>query len=88
MSVVKPKPKLSQRPIKRKENTFTSQWEPKEKTNELPKARENESDRLVIGLSVAFLGLESGASFLDQSQSELKANKQSRITFDAQMKFF
>ena len=49
VSVVKPRPKFSQRPIKKKKNTFKNQWELTAKTNKLLKAREKAGDQVVIG---------------------------------------
>ena len=46
---LKTKTKLSQRPIRWKENNFKSQWELKLDTIKLPKARENAGDQVVIG---------------------------------------
>ena len=37
--------------------------------------RENEGDQVVISFSLHLIGLESGASFLDQSQSKVKQNQ-------------
>ena len=45
LGVVKPKPKKSQQPIKRKERTFKNQWKLKVKTTKLLERRENGSDR-------------------------------------------
>ena len=53
MSVVKLKPKLSLRPIRKKENTQKSQWQLKVKTTKLPEGRENTRGQVVIGFSFA-----------------------------------
>ena len=42
------------------------------KTIKLPKARENAADQVVIAFRVHLIGRESGASFLDQSQTGVK----------------
>ena len=42
------------------------------KTIKLPKARENAADQVVIAFRVHLIGRESGASFLDQSQTGIK----------------
>ena len=49
LSVVTPKPNQSQRPTRRKENTFKSQWQLKVKPTKLTKARENAGDQVVNG---------------------------------------
>ena len=41
----------------------------------MPKARENVGDQVVISFSLHLIGLESGASFLNQSQSKVKQNQ-------------
>ena len=53
LSVVKPKPKKSQRPIRRKKNTSQSQQELKVQPTKSPKARENAGDQVEIGFSFA-----------------------------------
>ena len=53
---------------------FKRQWELKVKPIKLPIARENKSDQVVIDFSLHVIGWESGASFLDQSQSKAKKN--------------
>ena len=45
-----------------------------EKTGKLPKARENASEQVVIGLSFASDWLEEWREFLDQSQTEVRQN--------------
>ena len=55
------------------------------KTSKLLEARENGGDQVVMVFSLHLIGWEDGASFLDRSQSEVKA-KQSRITLDTQLK--
>ena len=82
LSVVKRKQTSSRQPIRWKENkryynsqsdvkknTLKSQWKLKVKVTKLLKARENAGDQVVIGW-------ECGASFMDQSQSEVKQNQQ------------
>ena len=54
MQRIKPWPKLSQWPIRGKENTFKNQWQLKQKPSKLRKARENAGDQVVIGVSFAF----------------------------------
>jgi len=50
-------------------------------------ARENEREQVAIGLSLLLIGRESGARFLNHSQSEVKQNQsKTRITFDTQLK--
>ena len=41
----------------------------------MPKARENVGDQVVSSFSLHLIGLESGVSFLDQSQSKVKQNQ-------------
>ena len=72
LSVVKPKPKQLKRPIRRKENTFESQWELKVKTTKLPEARRGH--QVVIGFSLVPDWL-SGTSFLDKSNCKEKQNQ-------------
>ena len=56
-------------------------------TNKLPKARENAGDQVVmISFSLHLIGLESGASFLDQSQSEVEQSLCIPGHFDTQLK--
>ena len=45
-----------------------------EKTGELPKARENVSEQVVIGFSFASDWLKEWREFLDQSQTEVRQN--------------
>ena len=65
---MKRKQTLLQQSIRCKKNTLKSQWKLKVKVTKLPKARENAGDQVVIGW-------ECGASFMDQSQSEVKQNQ-------------
>ena len=78
---LKTKTKLSQRPIRWKENNFKSQWELKLDTIKLPKARENAGKRGKTRVTKSWLvlllhliGWKSGASFLGKSQSKVKQN--------------
>ena len=48
LNVEEPVPKLSQQPIRAKENVTRSQWELRVKTSKLPKARENAGDQVLI----------------------------------------
>ena len=53
---------------------------PKARENALPKARENGGNQDVIGFYFAYdWPRERGASFLDQSQSEVKENQLNAI---------
>ena len=45
------------------------------KTTKLPKAQEMRANKSWLLLVLHLIGWESGASFLDQSQSELKQNQ-------------
>ena len=54
-----------------KQNNSNNQSEQR-KTIKLPKARENAADQVVIAFRVHLIGRESGASFLDQSQTGVK----------------
>ena len=53
---------------KKKKPLLKSQWKLKVKVTKLLKARENAGDQVVIGW-------ECGASFMNQSQSEVKQNQ-------------
>ena len=55
-----------------KKNTFKSQWKLNIKTSKPPEARVTES-WLVLALHL--IGWVGGASFLDQSQSEVEQNQ-------------
>ena len=54
---------------------ITTANQKKVKITTLSKARENAGDQSVIGLLFNLIGRESGISFLDQSQSQLKQNQ-------------
>ena len=87
MSVVKLKPKLSQRPIKIKGNIPRSQSELKANTSKRREARENASDQVAIGFSFASDWLKKWRE-ISRPITELSNAKpmQSRITFDTQLK--
>ena len=74
LSLVKPKPKLSPQPIRRKENTLKSQGEVKVKPSKLPKARETRVTKLRLVLVLHLIGWESGTSFF----GPINATKQSK----------
>ena len=82
MSVVKPKSKQSQQPIRRKEILLRANESANKKQ---PKARENAGDQVVIGFSFASDWLRKWHEFsepiIERSKGKLK---QSRITFDTQ----
>ena len=59
----------------KKVKCLESQWELRTKTIELPKARENAGDQVVIGFSFVSDWLREWCEFLDQSQSEVKQNQ-------------
>ena len=61
--------------FRRKQNTLESKEELNGNTNNIPKARENADDQVVISIRLHLIGLKSGASFLDQSLSEVKQNQ-------------
>ena len=87
MSVVDRKPKLSQQPIRRLENTFKNQRELEVKPRKLPKARENANDQFVIGFSFASDWLREWREFFAPIIERSEANpKQSLITFDTPLK--
>ena len=49
--------------------------------------RENVCERVGIGLILLLIGWESGVTFFNQSQSEVKQNQcKTQITFHSQMK--
>ena len=81
LSVEKTKSKLLQRSTRRRENGLKCQRELKIKTSKALKARENKSWLVLFS---HLIGWESGASFLNQSQSRVKQNQW--ITFDAHLK--
>ena len=59
-------------------------------TTKLPKARENACVQVVNGFSLPLIGRENGASFVDQSQSEVKQKHRNRglsLTFSLQLLF-
>ena len=82
LSVVKPKSKQSQQPIRRKEILLRANESANKKQ---PKARENTGDQVVIGFSFASDWLRKWREFsepiIERSKGKLK---QSRITFDTQ----
>ena len=53
MSFEKPKPKLSQRPVRTKVYIIISQWELKEETSKLSEGWGNAGDQVVIDVSFA-----------------------------------
>lgn len=59
-------------PVTLRDLRLTSSWELKVKTGSLLGARENAGDQ-VLGLYL--ISWDDGASFLDQSRSEVKQNK-------------
>ena len=61
--------------FRRKQNTLESKEELNGNTNNIPKARENADDQVVISIRLHLIGLKTGASFLDQSLSEVKQNQ-------------
>ena len=71
LSLVKPKPKLSPQPIRRKENTLKSQGEVKVKPSKLPKARETRVTKLRLVLVLHLIGWE-------ESPFVFKANHSAR----------
>ena len=75
MNVLKPKQKLSQLLIRKKIDVISSQWGLQVETSKLPEARENANDKVAIVLVLHLIGWESGASFVDQSQNEVKENQ-------------
>lgn len=62
------------RSIRTKENITRSRWQLRWTTSQLLKAREIAGDQVEIDLSSHLIGCESGASFLNQSNSEGKQN--------------
>ena len=70
---LKTKTKLSQRPIRWKENNFKSQWELKLDTIKLPKARENAGDQVVIGFTFASDWLKEWREFFGPITEQSKA---------------
>ena len=58
------------------------------KLTKLLEARENAGIQVVFGFSFASDWLESGASFLDQSQSEVKQKKKINIYLHLRLTFF
>ena len=68
---------------KKNGNALKSQWQLKVKTSKPRKARENAAEGVVNGFSYALIVWLSGASFLDQSQSEVKQNRNNpRVAFN------
>ena len=59
----------------KKRNTIKSQWDLKIKPTKLPKARENADDQVVMVLVLQLISWDGGASFLDQSQSEVQVGE-------------
>ena len=82
----KPKPKLSQRPIKTKRNIPRRQWKLKANTSKRRQARENASDQVAIGFSFASDWLKKWRE-ISKPITECSTPKpmQSRITFDTQL---
>ena len=75
--------------FRRKQNTLESKEELNGDTNNIPKARENADDLVVISIRLHLIGLKSGASFLDQSLSEVKQNQFNlRYIYEAQLTIF
>ena len=75
--------------FRRKQNTLESKEELNGDTNNIPKARENADDLVVISIRLHLIGLKSGASFLDQSLSEVKQNQFNlRFIYEAQLTIF
>ena len=64
-SVVKLKPKESQRPIRAKKKITTSQYELNVKTSTLLEARENARDQIEIGGGLYLFGSKSGLRLAD-----------------------
>ena len=84
MSVVKPKSKQSQQPIRRKEILLRANESANKKQ---PKARENAGDQVVIGFSFASDWLRKWREFFRPIAGRSKAKpKQSLITFNTQLK--
>lgn len=50
---------------------MSTQW----KTDKPSKTRENAGDRVTIGFRLRLIGYEDGASFLNQSRTELMQNQ-------------
>ena len=79
--------KLSRRPMRRKENTLSSQWEPKVKTSKLPNARENTGNQVVTIFRFESDWLRDWCEFLlDQSQRSKAKPMQSQISFDTYLR--
>ena len=87
LSVVKPKPKLSQRPIRTKVNITRSQSELKVNTSNRPEARENASDQVATGFSFASDWLRGWREFSRPITGRSKAKPvPDYLTFDTQLK--
>ena len=74
-------------PITTKTNYPMNQSELEANTCNRRQARENASEQVPIVSLLLLIGLESGARFFNQSQSEVKQNQsKTRITFDTKLK--
>ena len=83
LNVEEPVPKLSQQPIRAKENVTRSQGELRVKTSKLPKARETRVTKSWLFLFLHLIGWEGVTSFLDQSQGEVKQNHALQFDIDS-----
>ena len=73
--------------MRRKENTLSSQWEPKVKTSKLPNARENTGNQVVTIFRFESDWLREWCEFLlDQSQRSKAKPMQSQMTFDTYLR--
>ena len=71
----KTKTKIITKVSQKKRNTIKSQWNLKKKPTKLPKARENSDDQIVMVLVLQLISWDGGASFLDQSRSEVQVGE-------------
>ena len=71
----KTKTKIITKVSQKKRNTIKSQWNLKKKPTKLPKAREKSDDQVVMVLVLQLISWDGGASFLDQSRSEVQVGE-------------
>ena len=68
-----------------RKNTFKSQWKLGVKTNKQPKRRETRATESWLVLVLHLIGWESDASYLDQSQSEVKQYQNNPMLLSIQL---
>ena len=87
LNAVNPKPEWLQRPLRRRKDTFKSQWELKVKQTKLIEVQQNASNQVVLGFSFVFDWLREWCTFCGPITEWSKAKiKQSWIIFNTQLK--